>query len=89
MGTEAIKILEKALALPADDKAHIADCLLESIEVDSGSDVELPADVEAACVGEAQRRAAELASGEVVGRPWSEVVAGLQSRLRRQPGHQE
>lgn len=68
MSDVASNLLEKALALPYDERAQFADCLMESLHppVDEGKD-------EAYWKNEIARRLQEYDSGEVQGMTWKEV----------------
>jgi putative addiction module component (TIGR02574 family) len=68
MTEEASDILKRALALPAETRAAIANTLLDSLD-------EAPADegVEAAWSDEIQRRIEEIDSGKVQLIPYEEV----------------
>jgi putative addiction module component (TIGR02574 family) len=71
---EASAILKKALALPAEVRAAIADSLLESLETS-------PPDVEKAWAEEIKRRIADIDSGRVQLIPYEEVRRRLMARL--------
>ena len=75
MSHDAAEILEKALALPIEARAALADSLLESV------DREVDEDAEAAWQREIARRAAELDSGGVRPIPWAEVRSRLMANL--------
>lgn len=74
MTEEASAILKKALALPAEVRAAIADSLLESLETS-------PPDVEKAWAEEIKRRIADIDSGRVQLIPYEEVRRRLMARL--------
>jgi len=65
---EASAILKKALALPPDARAAIADSLLESLETSSPDE-----DVEQAWAEEIKRRVEDVDSGRVQLIPYEEV----------------
>lgn len=66
MSSNALRLLDEALQLPAEDRAELALRLLDSIGE--------PADqVERAWIEEAKRRLADLDSGQVQTVPWSEA----------------
>ena len=68
MTDEASAILKKALALPPDARAAIADSLLESLETSSPDE-----DVEQAWAEEIKRRVEDVDSGRVQLIPYEEV----------------
>jgi putative addiction module component (TIGR02574 family) len=67
MVEEARKIVERALKMPARERAEIAQRLLESL------DLQMDTDVESAWQSEVERRISELDSGQVACIPWEEV----------------
>jgi putative addiction module component (TIGR02574 family) len=76
MTAEVSEILKKALALPPEARAALADSLLESLDeepVDGG--------VEAAWSEEIKRRIEEIDSGKVQMIPYEEVRRRLAARL--------
>jgi putative addiction module component (TIGR02574 family) len=68
MAEEALDILKRALALPAEARAAIASSLLESLDEGRPDD-----GVEAAWSDEIQRRIEEIDSGKVQLIPYEEV----------------
>lgn len=66
MSPEVSDLLKRALALPADERAALANSLLESID---GA----PASVEDAWDEEVARRIESLESGKPVTVPWEEL----------------
>jgi putative addiction module component (TIGR02574 family) len=76
MTAEVSELLKKALALPPEARAELADSLLESLDAE-------PADegVEAAWSVEIQRRIEEIDSGKVQMIPYEEVRRRLAARL--------
>lgn len=68
----------EALSLEEESRAELASILLRSL------DDPAPAapDIERSWLEEADRRDRELASGEVEGHPWEEVLAAARDRLR-------
>jgi putative addiction module component (TIGR02574 family) len=76
MTAEVSELLKKALALPLEARAELADSLLESLDAE-------PADegVEAAWSVEIQRRIEEIDSGKVKMIPYEEVRRRLAARL--------
>ena len=77
MPREAAQILHEALELPPEQRAALADSLLNSLD----SDVD--ADVEQAWREEIERRIESVRNGTVSLVPWEEVQARLLSRLKR------
>jgi len=76
MTSEVSELLKKALALPPEARAALADSLLESLDeepVDEG--------VEAAWSEEIKRRIEEIDSGKVQMIPYEEVRRRLAARL--------
>ena len=71
MSRETGDLLKEALALPAEARAALADCLLESLN----------ADAETAWRIEIQRRIAELDSKAVSPLSWLEVRSRLMAAL--------
>jgi len=74
---EADELLEKVLALPAEDRAALAGLLLDSLDdtVDSS--------VEEAWNEEITRRLAEIDSGKVKPIPWEEVRRRTLAKFNR------
>ena len=64
-----------ALALPVEDRAHLAERLLESLDDEAQA-------VEAAWVAEVQDRLARFRAGELEARPAEEVMAEARKRAR-------
>ena len=77
MPREAAEILNEALALPPEQRAALADSLLNSL------DTEVDGDVEQAWQEEIERRIESVRNGTATLVPWEEVQARLLSRLRR------
>jgi putative addiction module component (TIGR02574 family) len=73
---EVADILKKALALPTDARAAIADSLLESLEASRPDE-----DVEQAWAEEIKRRIEDVDSGKVQLIPYEEVRRRLLARL--------
>jgi putative addiction module component (TIGR02574 family) len=67
MSSNASKLLEEALKLPAEARAALAGSLLESL------DDTVDEDVEQAWAVEITRRLEEVQSGKVKGVPWAEA----------------
>jgi len=74
----AKKLFEAALALPAEDRAHLAHSLLDSLDGPPETDVE------AAWIAEIEKRARELDDGSVVPVDWAEARERIRRRLREQ-----
>ncbi len=74
MNARARELLEEAKALPADERAEIADGLLATLPAD---------EVEAAWAAEIERRAREAHDGLSVSRPLDEHVRELQARFKK------
>jgi putative addiction module component (TIGR02574 family) len=71
MTRDAAEILKEALALPAETRAALADSLLDSL------DAEVEPNAAEAWRNEVQRRLAELDSGAVETKPWSQARSRL------------
>jgi len=76
MKRDVAKILKEALALPAEDRAALAESLLASL------DEHVDEDAEAAWAAEIDRRMVGLDAGTVSAIPWSEVRRRLFERSR-------
>lgn len=74
---DARRIIEEALALDPEDRARVAEALIESLDEDG--------DPEAgrAWAAEIERRVERVLAGESEGAPWEQVRERL--RARRQP----
>jgi putative addiction module component (TIGR02574 family) len=77
MGRDTAAILKEVLALPAEDRAALAESLLASLDGDQEEGVD------AAWGTEISRRVAELDAGTVPTIPWTEVRRRLFDRARR------
>lgn len=77
MSTEAHKLFENAMSLPAEDRADLAARLIESLDTASDEDATSAWDEEIA------RRLAELDSGKTRTIPWSDARQVIEDR----PGH--
>jgi len=66
MSPEVSDLLKRALALPADERAALANTLLDSLEAPSQS-------VEPAWDDEVARRMEDLKSGKAVTVPWEQL----------------
>ncbi|MBX3468470.1 MAG: addiction module protein [Planctomycetes bacterium] len=71
------ELLAEVLRLPLPERAEFAAEVLASID---GED---DADAEAAWLAEIERRGRRVLSGQSQGRPWEEVRARIEGRLRR------
>jgi putative addiction module component (TIGR02574 family) len=67
------------LALPSNERAHLAHRLIESLEAEPEDD---PAEVERAWAAEIERRLAEYRAGEVTPIPASQVFAEARARIQ-------
>ena len=67
MGSDATKLLEEALKLPAEARAALAGSLIESL------DETVDEDAEAAWADEIRRRLQELDAGKAKTIPWSQA----------------
>ncbi|MGA7294991.1 MAG: addiction module protein [Terriglobales bacterium] len=76
MTPDVSELLKKALALPAEARAELADSLVESLDAEPGDK-----GVEAAWSAEIQRRIEEIDSGKVQMIPYEEVRRRLAARL--------
>lgn len=76
MTEQAASLLQKALALPEEERAALASSLFESLDPPTDDDVEEAWD------GEIARRIADLDSGKAKTVPWPDVLARLTSKLR-------
>jgi putative addiction module component (TIGR02574 family) len=77
MTKAARKLLDDAMALPAEDRARMAAALLASL------DDEADEDAASAWASEVEQRAGRVLSGQSHGAPWDEVRARLLDRLAR------
>jgi len=66
MSPEVSDLLKRALALPADERAALANTLLDSLETPNQS-------AEAACDEEVARRMEDLKAGKAVTVPWEQM----------------
>lgn len=78
MTHEAKALLEKALALPDNERAELAGNLIASL------DTTVDADADAAWQEEVVRRAQEVRSGAVATVPWEEVQRKARTLLHEQ-----
>ena len=74
MATSTKELYEQALTLDENDRAALANLILESLEASDP-------DAEQAWSEEIKRRVAELDSGAVQTIPWSEVRSNLAAKL--------
>jgi putative addiction module component (TIGR02574 family) len=72
MSPEASDLLKRALALPADERAALANTLLETLETSAGSAAPQRS-VQEAWDAEVSRRIADLKAGKAVTVPWEEL----------------
>lgn len=77
MPREAAQILHEALELPPEQRAALADSLLDSL------DTEVDADVEQAWREEIERRVESVRNGTAMLVPWEDVQARLLNRQKR------
>jgi putative addiction module component (TIGR02574 family) len=72
MSPEVSNLLKQALALPVDERAALANSLLDTLEI---SDESVPAkdSIEDAWDVEVARRMADLKAGKAVTVPWEEL----------------
>ncbi len=68
MSPETSDLLKRALALPADERAALANTLLDTLETSSES-----VSVQEAWDAEVARRIADLKAGNAVTVPWEEL----------------
>ena len=71
------EVLSVALSRPPQERASIAERLLDSLEETAASDVT----VEKAWANEIMARAAAYARGELKAQPWREAIANVRRRL--------
>lgn len=77
MSTTAVDLIEaQAMKLTASERAELAERLWLSVQADAGADEGLDPVWEA----EIARRMQQVDSGEVVCRPWGEVVEALRAK---------
>lgn len=80
------EILQKALALPPDDRAYVASALEESLAADDDSQRIAPHAVtggvaeEGNLAAELQRRSAAFRNGTTTSRPADEILADMRRR---------
>jgi endonuclease YncB( thermonuclease family) len=72
----AKRILDEALALPADERRRVTEALLDSMPPETAEEIE------AAWLEEAQRRAGRLERGEIQARDGDTVLSEIEARLR-------
>jgi hypothetical protein len=90
MGSQALRVLEAALALPKEERADLAAKLLASVEAETPeSDADLQGEydpdpeVEKAWAEEVTRRAERALRGESKGVPWETVRDEVRATLGR------
>ena len=82
MSPETSDLLKRALALPADERAALANTLLDTLEISSES-----VSVQEAWDAEVARRIEELKAGKAVTVPWEELHRELLAMVNeRQAG---
>lgn len=74
MSSNALRLLDEALRLPAQDRAELALRLLDSVGDEPASEVER------AWIEEAKRRLQEIERGEVSTVPWAVARARIFAR---------
>jgi len=75
MEAHSQQFLQRALSLPASERAEIAASLIESL------DEETDADVDAAWAGEIKRRIDAIDNGQVQLIPWDDMIRSMRDRL--------
>ena len=78
MNADATDLLRKALALPAEERAALANTLLDSLEAADES-------VQAAWDEEVARRIEDLKAGKAVTVPWEELHRELLAVVNERP----
>jgi putative addiction module component (TIGR02574 family) len=68
MSPETSDLLKRALALPSDERAALANTLLDSLETSNQS-------VQEAWDEEVERRIEDLKAGKAVTVPWEQLIA--------------
>jgi putative addiction module component (TIGR02574 family) len=76
MGSSTAEVFEAALALPADDRAKLADKLVESL------DGALDPDAEVAWASEIERRLARIDAGQATSLSMDEAIARMHRATR-------
>ncbi len=77
MTSQARRVLEAALALPAEDRRQVGEALLESAPLELNDETRL------AWRDEVLRRIEEVRRGEIEPEPWSEVKRHIRGALAR------
>jgi hypothetical protein len=72
----AKKVLDEALALPEEDRRRVVEALLDTMDPDVTSEIEV------AWIEEARQRARRLEQGEVKARDGEAALAALEAKLR-------
>lgn len=80
MTRETEDLLERALKLPAEERASLAQQLIESLDETGDED---PATVERAWAEEIKRRLREIREGHVKTIPWDEAMANARAAVER------
>lgn len=73
---KASVLLEEAVSLPVEERAHLVDCLLQTLNPPDASHADTWSAV-------ARRRLDELRSGNVVPIPGEKVFARIQQRYKK------
>ena len=73
---KASELLDEVVSLPVEERAHLVDCLLQSLNPPDASHADAWAAV-------ARRRLDELMSGKVVTVPGEMVFARIQQRYKK------
>jgi hypothetical protein len=81
VSNQAHRILEEALRLPFDERADVAAELLRSL--DEAESTLSQEEIQRRWAAEITRRANRVLRGESVGRDADEVLASIESKLRR------
>jgi hypothetical protein len=76
MTAAAKKVLDEALALPEEDRRRVVEALLDTMDPDVASEIEV------AWLEEARQRAGRLERGEVKARDGEAALAALEAKLR-------
>ena len=77
MGMATDKILEEALLLPADERASLAERILQSLNLPT------EAEINRLWVEEAERRVSELEAGKVELIPGEQVFAKIRAKYQK------
>ena len=77
MTTQAIKLADRVLSLPSEDRVYLVDKLLESLNTPSTEEIDR------LWAEEAEQRIDDLDSGRVKAIPGEQVFAEIRNRLRK------